>query len=107
MDSKHPRPVIAPFHAAHVQTWANSSNGKMRTRHRNSLQYQISVSATFEYRSLGVMAGLVPAIHAERLHSTLQASIKRRRVGGRDKPGHDDVGFAELSSMGRAHRVLL
>jgi hypothetical protein len=51
------------------------------------------------------MAGLVPAIHAEPPHFTLNVSIRRRRVYGRDKPGHGGVGFAEPSAMGRARRV--
>jgi len=50
-----------------------------------------------------VMAGLVPAIprrlhgnrpHAEPLRHTLPVSICRRRVDGRDKPGHDGVRFS-------------
>jgi hypothetical protein len=49
------------------------------------------------------MAGLVPAIHAVPPRFLLNVATKRRRVDGRDKPGHDGVGFAELSSVSRAH----
>jgi hypothetical protein len=35
------------------------------------------------------MAGLVSAIHALPLHLMLNVSAGRRRVDGRDKPGHD------------------
>ncbi|MGB8276418.1 MAG: error-prone DNA polymerase [Methylovirgula sp.] len=36
-----------------------------------------------------VMAGLVPAIHADPLLLPFKAGQRRRRVDGRDKPGHD------------------
>ena len=36
-----------------------------------------------------VMAGLVPAIHAERLGTSLGSLGHRNDVDARDKPGHD------------------
>ncbi len=55
------------------------------------------------------MAGLVRAIHAEPPHFPLNVSIKRRRVDGRDKPGHDAEGaiFDRSRSMrfGTSSRV--
>ena len=53
------------------------------------------------------MAGLVPAIHAVPPRFILNVSTRRRRVDGRDKPGHDGVGLAELSSMSWAYRTLV
>jgi hypothetical protein len=47
------------------------------------------------------MAGLVPAIHAAPLRHAPNMLDGRSRVDGRDKPGHDGVGFNHLSSMGR------
>jgi len=40
-----------------------------------------------------VMTGLVPAIHAVTLRFVLDGSAMRRRVDGRDKPGHDGNSF--------------
>jgi len=38
-----------------------------------------------------VMPGLVPGIHAEPQETLLGHFALRRRVDGRDKPGHDDI----------------
>jgi hypothetical protein len=35
------------------------------------------------------MTGLVPVIHAVKLPEKFQMTRRRRRVDGRDKPGHD------------------
>jgi len=40
------------------------------------------------------MAGLVPAIHADPLHIVLESFAMRRRLDGRDKPGHDGGRFS-------------
>src|SRR5450631_3692422 len=40
-------------------------------------------------KTVAVMAGLVPAIHAGRPASLFQTSRRGRGVDGRDKPGHD------------------
>jgi hypothetical protein len=37
------------------------------------------------------MAGLVPAIHADRLRTAFQRCLKRFGVDARVKPGHDGV----------------
>jgi hypothetical protein len=47
--------------------------------------------------SSAVIPGLVPGIHALRIHNA------DKDVGGRDKPGHDDGETCRGSSKGRAH----
>jgi len=37
------------------------------------------------------MPGLVPGIHAKPRETVLRQFARRRRVDGRDKPGHDDM----------------
>ena len=44
-----------------------------------------------------VMPGLVPGIHASPPNSLLHMTFLRSRVGGRDKPGHDDWEIPGLS----------
>jgi hypothetical protein len=48
-----------------------------------------------------VMAGLVPAIHAVGPRADLASRAQRRRVDGRDEPGHDgEMGRARAQRVG-------
>ena len=49
-----------------------------------------------------VMTGLVPVIHVVKPPETLRIGRKRRRVDGRDEPGHDGKGGLKAFGL---HRV--
>jgi hypothetical protein len=48
-----------------------------------------AIQARLRRRTAGIMPGLAPGIHAEPLQTSLTIAFRRRRVDGRDKPGHD------------------